>query len=156
MRSGAFFFTLVSIVMPSSSTFAQTTDPRSVFHRLERFYIEVGADQFEVAMGLYAPDAQILLAGQVPITGKINILNWWQATLKDYRLRVAPRLIEAVNVGEAVILQGEALGQLESRSGSASLKIDIWFIQIYRKQSNGEFLLWRGASGPNPSSPRSS
>lgn len=144
------FIVLMRIIMTHSSALAQAPNAHTVFHRLENFYSEIENGQIDSAMNLYAPDAQILLPNQVAVKGKRDIRNWWQGILKDYNFKVSPKLVEATNADDMVILQGNAIGQLISRSGGAPVAINIWFMQIYRKQPNGEFLFWRGASGSNP------
>jgi ketosteroid isomerase-like protein len=124
--------------------------PDSAFKQLEQFYSTMQSGNFDEAMKLYATDAQVILPGQARIVGKGNIRKWWAAMLKESQFRVTPHLIEETDVGDAVVLEGKAVGQLVSKSGAPSVDIDIWFVQIYRKQPNGTFLFWRGASGANP------
>jgi ketosteroid isomerase-like protein len=110
----------------------------------------MAAGKLDAAMTLYSPDAEVILPGQSPVKGTIAIRQWWADTLKEYEFQVSPHLVEATDIGDAVVLQGKAVGKLVARSGSGSVDIDSWFVQIYRKQPNGSYLFWRGASGPNP------
>lgn len=135
--------------MSMSSTSTNAVDPKIVFQRLERFYSDMRAGDLDAAMTLYDPDAQVIRPAQPVIKGVVDIRRWWEETLKDYEFRVSPRLVEATDVG-AVVLQGQAVGSLVSRASGACVDVDSWFVQIYRRQATGEYLFWRGASGPNP------
>jgi len=137
----------IATVGPSGA--AESTSA-TVFRKLEQFYKDMGAERLDAAMTLYAADAEVILPGQSPVVGASAIRSWWASTLSEYEFRVSPELVEAADLGDGVMLRGRAFGKFVSKKDGSALNIDSWFVQIYRRQPNGTYLFWRGASGANP------
>lgn len=140
---------IVSIAA-SSSARASKDVPVSVFRKLVQFYEDLRAERLDAAMALYATDAQVILPSQAPVVGVNAIRTWWAALLGEFEFNVLPELIEAVDLGDGVLLRGRAVGFLLSRQDKSATPVDIWFMQVYRRQPDGAYLFWRGASGANP------
>lgn len=121
------------------------------FGKLSRFYEDIQAGRLEAAMALYAADAQVILPGQSPVVGKEAIRAWWAGTLSAFEFRLTPELTEAADLAGAVMLRGRTVGSLISKKDGSVVPVDIWFMQIYRREPDGSYLFWRGASGANPS-----
>jgi len=136
--------------MSISTVSANEADSIAVFHRLEEFYNQLAIGDLDSAMTLYTSDAQVIQPDMAPVVGTDAIRTWWQETLKEYEFQVSPQLTEVTDIGNAIVLQGKAKGTLGSKSGGASVNIDLWFMQIYKKQQDGSYLFWRGTSGSNP------
>jgi ketosteroid isomerase-like protein len=122
----------------------------SVFGKLEQFYQDMRAGRLDAAMTLYADDAEVILPGQASVIGINAIQSWWASTLNEFEFEVSPELVEAVDLGNGVVLRGRVSGKLVSRKGNPAIDINSWFMQIYRQQPDGRYLFWRGASGSNP------
>jgi ketosteroid isomerase-like protein len=136
-------------------TYLESTDVAqdasvSVFQKLEQFYQDMRTGRLDAAMTLYTADAEVILPGQASVTGTNAIRSWWASTLNEFEFGVSPELVESVDLGNGVVLRGRVSGKLISRKGGTSIDIDSWFMQIYRRQSDGTYLFWRGASGSNP------
>jgi ketosteroid isomerase-like protein len=104
----------------------------------------------ERLIGLYSPDAIISNTGQPALAGLEAILEFWQRTFRQFRVHLEPEVREVIAFGDAAIVRGMATGTLVPHGGSDPIEVDTWFLQVWRAQTDGGWLLWRGANGPNP------
>lgn len=124
------------------------------FAPLEEFStLEQVVERGEGLMTLYAPDAIIQNPAAAPIVGTEALRAFWSRMFSQFTLRVVPELQDVSEFGEAIIARGRVYGVMASRAGGAETPIDSWFLRVYLKQSDGTVRFWRGANGPNPTSP---
>jgi len=118
--------------------------------RLRRAYREMASAEVDQLLDLYEPDAVIQSAGQAPIAGISAIRAFWIATFERYRVELEPEIVEVTEFGDVGIVRGRATGRLVPRAGGDPIELDTWFMQVYRRHSDGIWHFWRGTNGPNP------
>ena len=124
--------------------------PTTVETELARAYQDMGAGDIEHLLELYAPDALFQGPSEPPTVGKQAIRAFWQATFDRYHVQLVPEIVETSDLGQAVVVRGRAVGALVPKNGDATVHVDSWFMQVYRRQADGTLRFWRGANGPNP------
>jgi ketosteroid isomerase-like protein len=118
--------------------------------RLERAYLQMEDADLDGLMDLYTEDALIQSAGEAPIIGLTSIRGFWSATFARYRVHLVPRVDEENEFTDVVVVRGGARGTLAPKNGAPPIEVDVWFVQVYRKDEGGRLRFWRGANGPNP------
>jgi ketosteroid isomerase-like protein len=118
--------------------------------RLSQAYQDMAAGNIDRLMQLYATDAIIQSPREAPVAGTAAIRAFCLSTFDRYRVELSPEIQEVTAVADAFIVRGRASGTLSPRNGEPAVRVDTWFMQVYRRQPEGTLLFWRGANGPNP------
>jgi ketosteroid isomerase-like protein len=116
--------------------------------RLAAAYRDMAAADLDRLMTLYLPDALIQGPAQAPIQGIEAIRAFWAATFQGFRLDLEPAVEEVTVFGDVFIVRGRASGTMVPHDGSAPVRVNSWFHQIYRCRPDGTLHFWRGANGP--------
>ena len=116
---------------------------------LRRAYLQMESGDVDGLMELYAEDAVIQSAGQPPVCGAPAIRRFWSELFQHHHVRLAPQVVDEVGLGEVVVVRGTASGTLTPRQGDAPpVRVEVWFLQVYRRGRDGRLRFWRGANGP--------
>jgi ketosteroid isomerase-like protein len=124
--------------------------PHAIETRLRHAYLQMGSGALDELLELYEPDAVIQSANQAPVAGAAAIRAFWMTTFNTYRVELVPEVLELAEFGEVAIIRGRAAGRLVARAGGDPIAVDTWFMQVYRRGSDGTWRFWRGTNGPNP------
>lgn len=125
------------------------TQRASVEERIKQAYVAMAEGNLEKLLDLYTQDAVIQSANQHPVVGLDSIRNFWIATFAQFDMRVVPEIQEVSDFGEALIVRGRAVGELVPKDGGAPIQVDTWFMQVYKRGTDGQVRFWCGANGPN-------
>jgi len=145
-----------SVLVCQNAVAAHNADADSAALRrlLGQFDRDVQHGNFESMMAIFADDAVVLGSGQPPIIGKAAVRAFWKSFLEQFNVQEAVHeLGEVTNVGSAVVLRGRARGTWVPKAGGDTVITDNWFLHIYKRQSDGSLVLWRGAFGANAPAP---
>lgn len=83
----------------------------------------------------------IACSGTNPSNGPTTM--HWIATFASHRVEIVPEVFEVAEFGQVAIVRGRAAGRLVPHAGGNSLDVDTWFMQVYRKRSDGTWHFWR-------------
>jgi ketosteroid isomerase-like protein len=119
--------------------------------RVRQAYEDMGIGDIEGLMTFFADDVVLQNPGQPPLVGIEAVRAFWSRTLSTFVPRAVPRVEEANEFGDAVVLRGQVVGKMISRTDGVETPVDSWFLQVYRRQPDGTLRFWRGANGPSPS-----
>ena len=123
-------------------------DTHEVKALLDAAYRAMANEQLGELLEIYAPDAIIQSAGERPVVGREAIERFWSLTFERFNVQLSASVDECTAFGEAVIVRGRATGVFAPKDGAPSTPVDSWFLQVYRRGSDGRLRFWRGANGP--------
>lgn len=122
----------------------------SIEDRIKQAYKAMAEGDIEKLLDLYTEDAVIQNPSQPPIVGIDSIRSFWAATFAQFDLQVVPEVQEVSDFGDILILRGAAVGKVVPKDGSAPVQVNTWFMQVYKRNADGQLHFWRGTNGPNP------
>ena len=115
---------------------------------LDAAYRAMATQQLGALLEIYTEDAIIQSAGEPAVAGKQAIERFWSLTFARFDVALTACVEECVAAGEAVIVRGRATGGFAPKHGGPAVPVDSWFLQIYKRASDGRLRYWRGANGP--------
>lgn len=120
---------------------------------LDNAYRAMATEQLDLLLELYTEDALIQSAGEAPVIGKEAITHFWQTTFLHFRVNLSAMVQECTALSDAVVVRGRAVGTFEPKQENPTVPVQSWFLQIYRRGSDGRLHFWRGANGPAAARP---